>query len=457
MTRYGIRLSVLAAFTLGAAGLAGCDRGAAPTPQFAPPPVTVVHPVIQPVQGHYEYNGYLGAIDTVQVVARVKGILEEIHFTEGEEVKKGQPLYSIDKREFETAVKKATAERDKAKADIGSWKAQIDLAKAEVTRAKMAAESSAAAQTDVDKANATLAVNIAELAAAEANLGAAEAALRTANIQLGYTDIRAPIGGLIGRTYVDAGNLVGQNQATLLTTILRTDELYVYFDVPENDLLEYLRGEGKSTITNPPSIPFAARLPAEGSEWRNGMIDYVEGAVNTGTGTVRARGRIANPVPPSSKVREMFPGMYVQVRVPRGPQRTRPAIPEDAVQTGQEGRFVFVVGEKNIVEKRLVELGPTIWKSPSRPNGHGGGWALVNPDPKPPPPGVKGPPPPTRMRVNSVVSVHSGLSPEDRVIVVGLQKARPTAPVAPEDWQLLPPDAKKPPDGKKPPEKKKGP
>jgi multidrug efflux pump subunit AcrA (membrane-fusion protein) len=140
--------------------------------------------------------------------------------------------------------------------------------------------------------------------------------------------------------------------------------------------------------------------------------------------------------------------MYVQVRVPRGPVQTRPAIPEDAIQTGQEGRFVFVVGEKNIVEKRLVELGPTIWKAPSRPNSHGG-WALVNPDPKPPAAGVKGPPPPTRMRVNSVVSINSGLSPEDRVIVVGLQKARPMAPVTPEDWQLLPPDVNKPTEAKK--------
>ncbi len=444
MRRHGIRVSIFAVFTLAVAALAGCNRGEAPPPQFAPPPVTVVRPVAQPVQGHYEYNGYLGAVDTVQVVARVKGILEEVHFTEGEEVKKGAPLYSIDRREFETAVKKATAERDKAKADIGTWKAQIDLAKAEVKRAKLAAESSAAAQTDVDKANATLAVNIAELAAAEANSDAAEAALRTANIQLGYTDIRAPIGGLIGRTYVDPGNLVGQNQPTLLTTILRTDELYVYFDVPESDLLEYLRGEGRSTITNPPRIPFAARLPAEGFEWRQGIIDYVEVAVNTGTGTVRARGRIENPIPPSSKVREMFPGMYVQVRVPRGPVKTRPTIPEDAIQTGQEGRFVFVVGANNIVEKRLVEMGTTVWKAPSKPNGNGGAWVMVNPDPKPPAAGAKGPPPPTRMRVSALVAINSGLGPEDRVIVFGLQKARPMAPVTPEEWKLEPPDPKKP-------------
>src|SRR6185312_4875663 len=195
-----------------AAGLLGCkrDKGAPSAPP--PPDVSVIKPAVVPVQAAHEYNGHLNTTHNVEVRARVKGILKSIRFKDGQEVRgkrgggfltvPGQLLYTIDDREFQTAVKKAEA----------------DLAKA---------------QTDVDKARATLGVNTAQLAAAVAARDSFASALHSAHIPLSYPKIHAEIDGRMSQTMVRTGNLVGQTEPTLLTTIVRMDELFVEFDVPE--------------------------------------------------------------------------------------------------------------------------------------------------------------------------------------------------------------------------------
>src|SRR5579883_1584819 len=203
--------------------LVGCwaEKPAPPAPP--PPAVTAVRPVSYPVQRYYEYNGYLEAIASVQV----KAFLDKLHFTEGEEVKTGDPLYTIDPREYEAAEAKAKADIKKSEADMANALAQVQLAEAELGRLRRLG--TAAAATEVDKAVATLAANKAQLDVAAANRDAGEAALRTARLDLEYTQIRSPINGRINRTLVTAGNLVGQNESTLLTTIVSVDPLYVYF------------------------------------------------------------------------------------------------------------------------------------------------------------------------------------------------------------------------------------
>jgi len=441
----------------------GCDRQK-PAPQ-APkaPPVTVVLPGTAPVNDQWEYNGYLDAIETVEVRARVKGYLTKVLFESGKEIAKDVPLYEIDKREYLTAQRQAKADVAKAKAaviksnaDIQNWEAQIEFAKADFKRVEEAVNKSVGSKTDLDKSQATLDVNKAQLAAAKASKEAAlaevesaEASLHTSEIQLSYTEIRSKIGGQIGHTMVDEGNLVGQSEPTLLNVIIRVDKLYAYFDVPEKDILEYLREASRLGLPHPPTqnIPITIRVPGQDETWYPGEIDYVEARVNTNTGTIRVRGVIPNPFRKSSEVRVFFPGLFIHVRVPKGPPRPQLVLPEDAIMTGQEGRFLYVVGANNMVEKRIITLGPSVWKVPaSEPGVVAPTWALMNPNPGPPP--EKGPPPPTRRSIKSMVAIMAGLKAEDRVIVDGVQRARPGSPVTPEEWKMVPPAPPTPPPAK---------
>lgn len=404
--------------------LAGCRPG---TPQAsAPPPpvVTAVRPAIYPVQNYNTYNGYLDAVEVVEIRARVKGFLDEVLFKEGDEVAAGTPLYKIDPREYAAAVAKSKADIARAVADLANANAQVQLAEAELGRLKSLGTN--ASRTELDRATATLAANKASVEVAEANRGSANAALRSAELQLGYTDIKAPIAGQISRTLVTRGNLVGGTAAdTLLTTIVSQDPVYVYFDAPERDLVEYQRGVGADSRAVQVGVATEEGFPHAGE------INFRENRVDSGTGTVRIRGKIPNPTTSSGK-RLLYPGLFARVRVPVGPPAPRPVIPEEALMTGQEGRFVYVIGPENKVLKRTVKVGATVWRAPPADD-KTPRWQLATGQPgkdgKPPPPGV----------VRSVVAIEDGLTADDLVIVNGLQKARPGAPVTPDERQFQPP------------------
>ncbi len=394
---------------------AGCRREKPPPAAPPPPVVSATHPVSYPVQAYYEYNGNLDAIDTVQVVARVKGFLQEILFREGAEVEKGELLFKIDPRDHQAALKKAEADLLKATAEL-------KLARSDENRVKSLRGTGSVTEEE-------FAQRVAARESAEAVVKQVEAALEAAKLELSYTEIRAPIAGQISRTLVTRGNLVGQGEPTLLTTIVRMDPLYVYFDVPERDLVEYQR----TILEAPPpggtpSAPVEVGVATEVGYPHKGHIDFRENRVDIGTGTVRIRGRIPNPRVPPANARLLYPGLFARVRVPAGGPRPLPAIPEDALMTGQEGRFVYVLDANDIVQKRTVTVGPQIYKAlatESQPS-----WTLVAAD------GAKSEP------VPSVVAIEHGLTPKDRVVVNGLMKARPGAPVAPEAWELKPPAAK---------------
>ncbi len=415
----------------------GC-QGQKPAPPAPPPPaVSVLTPAVYSVQNYYEYNGYLDAVETVQIKARVKGYLDKVHYQEGQEVKKGEDLYTIDPREYEAGVAKAKADIARAVADIANAKAQIKLAETELKR--QTDLGTASAQTDKDKAVATLAANQAQLQTAVADRQAGEASLRTAELQLEYTHIKAPIDGLINRTLVTQGNLVGQSEPTLLTTIVKMDELFIYFDAAERDLVEYLRsaqmGDAEAVlakvevgVANDVGFPYA------------GVIDFRENKVDTGTGTVRIRGRLKNPLAPNGKSRLLYPGLYARVRVPSGKPRDMTVIPEEALMTGQEGRFVFVIGENNIARKQIVSVLPqVVWKV-SPPGGVvAPPWMLIPPAEQKMLDGSVGKPLPPKSAL-SVVAIEKGLEKGDRVVVNGLQKViRPGMEVNPELWTLQPP------------------
>jgi multidrug efflux system membrane fusion protein len=324
------RLAVLRwTILLGGLAVLGCNRTA--PPPAAPPPatVTVARPVLYPVQAYFEYNGYLDAIETVQIKARVKGILEKIHFNEGDDVVAGAPLYDIDPREYQSEVNKAAANIERSEADSLNADAQIKLAKTELARLEKLG--TAAAATEVDKAVATVSANEAMKKIAQANKRSAEAAKRMAELELEYAKITAPIAGRISRTLVTQGNLVGQNETTLLTSIVRMDKVYVYFDAPERDLKNLQERGGTS---QPAKIPVAVGLATEEGFPHKGVLDFRENRVDTGTGTIRVRGLFDNPPKPGDRERPLYPGLFARVRVPNGPEEPLPVIPEEAVQTG---------------------------------------------------------------------------------------------------------------------------
>ena len=420
-----------------AAGLAGCS-GAKPGPPAPPPPlVTVVKPVSVPVRDYWSYNGYLESTKAVEVRSKIRGFLTGVLFDEGTEVAAGDLLYTIDKLEYQTAVTKATAEEKKAEAEIQNWKAQIVQSKAELDRVTRSFKSGTESKTELDKSQAAYDVNVAQRDAAIATRDAAAAALHSSKILLGYTEIKAKICGRISRTHVNEGNLV-QADTTLLTTILKVDELYVYFDAPEADLIAYQQSLIATTHPTPESekIPVEVGVTNEDGYPHAGKIDFRENRVDNSTGTIRIRGLIPNPL--SNGTRLLFPGMYARVRVPKGKPTQHLALPEDCLLSGQEGRFVYVVAADGKVEKRPVTVGAVVWKAPPAvvpvipPS-----WFAINPNPKPSAAGK--PPALTRQQVKSVVAITAGLKADDRVIFAGLHLARPGVPVAPDEWALTPP------------------
>jgi RND family efflux transporter MFP subunit len=437
------RVSLCLVALAGAAALAGC-QGSKPEPAKMPPPeVTVVRPASVPVTDYWLYNGYLETTKAVEVRSKIRGFLTGVMFAEGTEVTKGELLYTIDKREFDTANRKAAAELAKAEAEIKNWEAQIVQARAELSRVREASRSGAESKTALDTAQATYDVRVASRDAAIANRDAARAALHSTEIVLGYTEIPAKISGRISRTLVDEGNLVLAD-TTLMTTIVAVDELYVYFDAPEADLVAYHKSMALSAGKDAPArtMPVEVGVTGEDGYTHAGTIDFTENRVETATGTIRIRGRIKNPKDGAKGVRSLYPGMYARVRVPKSKPVPQLAIPEDCLLSGQEGRFLYVVDSTNAVKKRVVTVGAVVWKAPSEAGASAPGWSAINPRPKKSQEGQ--PPPRTRRDVKSVVAITAGLEPGDRVILEGMQKVKPDSPAAPEQWELKPPPAARP-------------
>ena len=418
----------------GAGGLAlcmalfssGCNRERPAQAAPPPPTVSVAKPVMYPVQTYYEYNGNLDAVEMVQITARVKGFLTDVAFTDGSEVKQGDLLFKIDPREYAATLKRVQADRQKAVVELKRARTEEDRLRT--------------LRTGIATSPEEFELKVAAREAAEAVVLQTDAALEAAKLQLGYTEIRSPIDGQISRTLVTRGNLVGQNENAVLTTIVSMDPLYVYFDVPERDLVEYQQALRARSAPEPKngSVTVEVGVVTEEGYPHVGQIDFRENRVDTGTGTVRIRGRIPNPRVPPGNARLLYPGLYARVRIPAGEPKLLPALPEDALMTGQEGLYVYVVDETNTVQKRTVKVGPQVTKALPPAAGQPAGWTLVNQGPPPAASKVAGP---QTAAVQSVVAIENGLTSNDRVVVNGLTKARPGAKVAPETWILTPPPA----------------
>jgi multidrug efflux system membrane fusion protein len=337
------RQSGLAALLLGLL-FEGCGKH--PSQTAPPPAVSVVQPVAHDVVEWDEYIGRLESPETVEVRARVSGYLDKVHFKEGKEVKKGDLLFTIDRRPYQAEYDGADAEHQRAVS-------QAELAKNDFERAKKLIATKAISEEDFDTKAKTY-------AAAEASVMSAKAVEDSARLNLEFTEIRSPIDGRTSRAYVTEGNLVSSgisgSGATLLTTVVSLDPLYLYSDADERSILKYLqlRREGSRVSARDEQIPAEMELADETGFPHKGYIDFVDNRIDPSTGTMRARGVFSNAD------HSLSPGFFGRIRIPGSGKYPALLIPDRALGSDQAQKFVYVVNAEKKVEFRPVTIGPII-------------------------------------------------------------------------------------------------
>ncbi|HEV3271340.1 MAG TPA: efflux RND transporter periplasmic adaptor subunit [Candidatus Methylacidiphilales bacterium] len=325
--------------------LNGCHPAAPPAPPAQPPPqVTVGHPLAKEIVDYDEFTARLGAVDSVEIRARVSGYLQKVNFKDGVEVKKGDLLFVIDPRPYQ-------AELDSAQAALERARTQLDLATNDNKRALELYQSKAISAEELDTRSKNL-------QGAFAAVKIADALVETAKLNLEYTNITAPIDGRVGRAMVTEGNLVNANgnESTLLTTLVSVDPVYAYFDVDEATVIKYqnLDKEGLRQNGHRGPIPCELAIGNEAAFAHQGTVDFVDNQINSGTGTLNARGVFPNPD------RTLIPGEFGRVRVSRSGKYTGLLVPDYAIDSDQDKKLVYVVGADQTVQPRPVVPGQLV-------------------------------------------------------------------------------------------------
>ncbi|MEW6659582.1 MAG: efflux RND transporter periplasmic adaptor subunit [Thermodesulfobacteriota bacterium] len=320
--------------------LAACGEKAAFTPP-PPPQVTVSQPQKRQVTEYLELTGNTQAINTVQLRARVEGYLEKVLFHDGDRVKKGQLLFLIQQNTYQ-------AKLQQAKADILTQKARLFHAQTELTRYSKLLKEKAASQVDVDNW-------LYQRDAAKAALLAAEAQRDLAQLNLDYTRVTSPFDGRIDRRLRDPGNLVGSGESTVLSEVNQIAPIYIYFTVNERDLLRLMGGTRLSPEeAGKKKWPMSFGLANDQGYPHGGTLDFAAISVTSTTGTLLMRGISPN------KEGKVMPGLYARVRVPVGEKKAALVVPMPALGFDQQGPYVLVVNDQNLVERRSVTLGTQV-------------------------------------------------------------------------------------------------
>ena len=375
MTYSSSRVLLFAIFC-GALLLAGCGKGspeAKGPPGGGPPPVSVAPVTKHVVQEFDEFTARLEAIDSVDIRARVAGTLDKVHFTEGQKVTKGETLFTIDPRPF-------VMETARVEARIATARTQWELAKSELARAEKLLPMQAISQQEVDQLRAAVRNG-------ETSIQAAQAELSVAKLNLSFTRIASPINGRISRAAVTPGNLVNAGEP-VLTTIVSMDRVYAYFDASEATYLKYVRAarDGTRPSSRETANPVLMGLSDEQGYPHQGNMDFVDNRLNPATGSMHARAIFDNA---DSR---FTPGLSARIKLMGSGSYEATLVPDRAITTDQTRKIVMVVGANNLVEPREVKPA-----------------ALID-----------------GMRV--VTGVKAG----ENIIVDGLQRAFPGAPVTPQ-------------------------
>lgn len=383
------------------AAAGGCHKAEVSAPPPEPPMVTIAVPAETPVTDNIDYTGRTDAVESVDIRARVHGYLDQINFKAGAEVKKDDLLFVIDERPYK-------AELDRVEGQIKLGEAKHKYAVAEVKRNEPLVKTGATTQSEFDKL-------IAARDEAKAAIEASQASSESAKLNLKFCRIHAPIAGRISRNYITAGNLVTADN-TLLTTIVSQDPIYVLFDVDEPTILrvQQLIREGKfPSARKTTEIPVMVGLANEPGQFPHpGKIDFVDNRVDPGTGTLKVRAVLPNPEEKNGE-RVFSVGMFVRVRVPLGEPRKQLLVTERAIGSDQGQKYLFVVAKqdgKDVVEYRPVGVGP-----PQK-----GGLRVVYP--------LKLARTKEGLRMakpEEAAKAEDSLTAADRVIVDGIQRARP--------------------------------
>jgi multidrug efflux system membrane fusion protein len=370
--------------------LAGCSEGPPPQRQGgAPPPpaVTVANPVKRSVVDQDEYVGRFVAVDNVEIRARVSGYLDRIDFTDGQTVKRGDLLFTVDKRPFQTAL-------DQAKANLAQSRANLAFTEADLNRGAALVKERTITEQSFDQRTQAKRV-------AEASVQAQEAAVRQATLDLEFTELKSPVAGRIGDRRVSPGNLVTggtTGTTTMLATIVSLDPIWFEFTFDEASYLRYQRlaKGGRELASRDAGVAVALKLLDEPDFKHQGRMDFVDNAIDRSSGTIRGRAVFSNPD-------SVFtPGMFARVQVPGSPSYTALLVPDAAIGTEQARKYVLVVDAENTVRIKYV--------TPGQVSGN--------------------------LRV-----IKSGLEENDRVVVNGLMRARPNVKVNPQQEGAPPPTA----------------
>lgn len=309
--------------------LTGCAKKDPPPFQRPPSPVTVATAVAQDVPLYLDEVGHTVAREVVSVQPEVSGKITEIHFADGADLKKGDPLFTIDPRPFE-------AQLNAAQANLAQSKAALDLAKIQFARVQDLVDSKAIARQDYDTRKNAVDVG-------EAQVKQNESAVESARLNLEYTSIRSPIDGRAGHRLVDLGNVVTTNSSTLLT-IERMDPIYADFTVTENDFPEVQRNAAGRALKVEVRLPDAAKPEI-------GQLTFLDNSVQGSSGTVMLRATVPNPA------RHLWPGQFVNVRLVLATLPKAVLVPAAAAQDSAKGPFVYVVKDDSTAELRPVKIG----------------------------------------------------------------------------------------------------
>jgi RND family efflux transporter MFP subunit len=344
-------------------------------------PIPVVKPRTQSVSNYVEITGNAASVNAVKLIARVEGYLDKIHYEDGQFVKKDDLLFTIQQDQYKDQLQQAQAQ-------VLAAQASLTYAKTEVVRYTALLKKDAATQVDVDTWTY-------KRAAAEAELLGAQAQVALAKLNLGYTEVRAPFDGIVGKHLIDPGNLVGGGgQQAALAEITQLDPIYVVANLSEQQVLQIRQnlGQHRLSFADLRTVPVDVALSDQTGFPLQGTLEYVAPALDPATGTLLVRGILSNPD------RTLLPGFFVKMRLPMAKvDRNALLVPDRSLQEDQGGRYLLIVNKDDVVEQRYVQLGQ-----------------------------LDG-----ALRV-----ITSGLRPDDRVVVGDLWRATPGTKVTPQLTQI---------------------